>query len=86
MIIPWQQLEAATLDNLLEEYVTRDGTDYGQQEVSTPARVIQVKRQLQSGEVLIVWDHETESCTLMTCEQYKKLTSLLPAENNNHNV
>lgn len=34
MIIPWQQLEPETLNNLLESFVLREGTDYGQQEMS----------------------------------------------------
>ena len=31
MIIPWQQLPAATLDSLIESFVLREGTDYGEQ-------------------------------------------------------
>ncbi|MCX2957923.1 MAG: YheU family protein, partial [Serratia symbiotica] len=29
MIIPWQELETATLNSLLESFVLREGTDYG---------------------------------------------------------
>lgn len=32
MIIPWQELTPETLENLIESYVLREGTDYGAQE------------------------------------------------------
>ena len=32
VIIPWQELEVATLENLIETFVLREGTDYGEQE------------------------------------------------------
>ena len=32
MIIPWQELSTETLDNLIESFVLREGTDYGMQE------------------------------------------------------
>ncbi len=34
MIIPWQQVDSETLDNLLEAFVLREGTDYGEHERS----------------------------------------------------
>ena len=34
MLIPWQALEPDTLNNLIEYFVLREGTDYGEQEVS----------------------------------------------------
>ena len=66
MIVPWQQLAADTLQNLIEEFVTRDGTDYGESEIPLTTRVEQVQRQLRSGEVVIWFDSVTESVTLMT--------------------
>ena len=32
MIIPWQDLAPETLENLIESFVLREGTDYGEQE------------------------------------------------------
>lgn len=34
MIIPWQELEAETLDNIVESVILREGTDYGIEELS----------------------------------------------------
>jgi uncharacterized protein YheU (UPF0270 family) len=61
MIIPWQDLAPETLDNLIESFVLREGTDYGEQEQTLEQKVADIKRQLQNGEVLIVWSelHET---------------------------
>lgn len=61
MIVPWQQIASETLDNLVKEFVLREGTDYGEAEISLQDKVEQVKAQLQSGEAVIVYSelHET---------------------------
>ncbi|MFC3023286.1 YheU family protein [Vibrio zhugei] len=61
MIIPWQQIDADTLDNLIREFVLREGTDYGSQEVTLDQKVQQVKQQIQSGDAVVVYSelHET---------------------------
>ena len=55
MIIPWQDLAPETLDNLIESFVLREGTDYGEHERSLEQKVNDVKRQLKSGDVVLVW-------------------------------
>ena len=50
MIIPWQDISPDALDNLIESFVLREGTDYGEHERSLEQKVADVKRQLQSGE------------------------------------
>ena len=61
MIIPWQDISPDALDNLIESFVLREGTDYGEHERSLEQKVADVKRQLQSGEAVLVWSelHET---------------------------
>lgn len=61
MIIPWQELDTNTLDNLIESFVLREGTDYGEQERSLAQKVEDVRRQLNDGEAVLVWSelHET---------------------------
>ncbi len=66
MIVPWEQVPADSLRNLVEESVTRDGTDYGEQEISLETRVGQVMQQLRRAEVVIWFDGVTETITLMT--------------------
>lgn len=61
MIIPWQQIEPDTLDNLVKEFVLREGTDYGAVEISLQDKVDQIKIQLENGEAVVVFSelHET---------------------------
>ena len=70
MIIPYDQLSADTLDALLEEFITREGTDYGVVEVALDVKVNQLMRQIKKGEVLIVFDAASESTTLMTRQDF----------------
>lgn len=61
MIIPWQDIAPETLENLIKEFVLREGTDYGDVEISLQSKIDQVKQQLKSGEASIVFSelHET---------------------------
>jgi len=71
MIIPWQDLAPETLDNLIESFVLREGTDYGEQELSLEQKVADVRRQLQSGEVLVVWSELHETANIMPRNQFR---------------
>jgi hypothetical protein len=64
MDIPWQNLQPETLRALIEEFVTRSGTDYGDREISLESRVLQVQELLRQGKAKIVFDPETESCDI----------------------
>ncbi|MGR5070178.1 MULTISPECIES: YheU family protein [Vibrio] len=61
MIIPWQDIAPETLENLIREFVLREGTDYGTVEISLQDKIDQVKSQLEKGEAVIVFSelHET---------------------------
>ncbi|MEN4887579.1 YheU family protein [Enterobacter ludwigii] len=65
MIIPWQDLSPETLDNLIESFVLREGTDYGEHERSLEQKVNEVKRQLKSGDVVLVWSELHETVNIM---------------------
>lgn len=65
MIIPHDQLARDTLLNLIEEFVTRDGTDYGETEVGLSDRVAQVEARLNSGEVVILFSQNTGLCNIV---------------------
>ena len=64
MIIPWQELPAATLDNLIESFVLREGTDYGEESFSLAEKVAQVRQQLERGDVVILYSELHESVTI----------------------
>lgn len=61
MIIPWQEIAPETLENLIKEFILREGTDYGLQETSLETKIKQVHQQLKSGSIAIVYSelHET---------------------------
>lgn len=69
MIIPWQELADDTLQNLLEEFVSRDGTDYGEQEVPLGTRAEQMRAALKRGHWVIWFDENSQSAQLLSKEQ-----------------
>jgi uncharacterized protein YheU (UPF0270 family) len=69
MIIPHQMLSPDALRGVIEAFITREGTDYGLQEVPLETKVLQVQQQLEAGTAVIVYDAETESCTIQPKNQ-----------------
>ncbi|TXH61385.1 MAG: YheU family protein [Tolumonas sp.] len=65
MIIPWEQLPAATLDNLIESFVLREGTDYGEQTFTLAEKVEHVRQQLQRGDAVVLYSELHESVTIV---------------------
>ena len=58
--VPHAQLAPEVLRRLIEEFVTRGGTDYGAVECTLAEKVADVVRQLEAGELAIVVDVEHE--------------------------
>lgn len=71
MLIPYEMLDKAVLSALIEDFVTRDGTDNGD-ETPLNTRVERVSRALQSKQAFIVFDPETEQCMLCRKEDIPK--------------
>jgi uncharacterized protein YheU (UPF0270 family) len=71
MEIPHQQLSPEALQTLVEEFVSRDGTDYGNVEISLEEKTAQVIRMLDKGDIVIVFDAATESCTIVNKHDLK---------------
>ena len=69
MIIPYCELASETLDAVLESYIQREGTDYGAVEQSLASQLAQLRRQLESGEIVLAFDTASESINLLTREQ-----------------
>ena len=66
--IPHHELPRDTLDALIEEFVTRDGTNPADAFHS----VDQVKKLLDAGHVVITFDEESETCTLLRKEEAER--------------
>ncbi len=63
MLIPHHLLEADTLTRLIEDFVTREGTDNGD-ETPLDTRVQRVRRALHTGEAVIIFDPDSQQCQL----------------------
>lgn len=71
MLIPYDLLEAETLNNLLEDFVTREGTDNGD-DTPLDVRVERARHALKRGEAVIVFDPESQQCQLMLKSEVPK--------------
>jgi uncharacterized protein YheU (UPF0270 family) len=67
--VPVDALAPDVLRALIEEFVTRDGTDYGAQEVALEQKVENLRRQLARGEARIVFDPESESVNIVVPDE-----------------
>jgi uncharacterized protein len=65
MVIPHTELSAEALRGVVESFVLREGTDYGEREISLDQKVAQVLRQLERGEARIIFDAELESVDIV---------------------
>ena len=65
MEIPHNQLSEEALLAVIEEFISREGTDYGQRMYTFDEKVEMVKSQLISGEIKLFFDTETSSCNLI---------------------
>ncbi len=64
MLIPHALLEPETLTRLIEDFVTREGTDNGDDTPLT-TRVARVRHALERGEAVIVFEPDSQQCQLM---------------------
>jgi uncharacterized protein YheU (UPF0270 family) len=84
MIIPYEAVSDDALNGLIEEFVTRDGTDYGATETSMHQKVQQVRSQLKSGKVLIVFNEATEQADLITKDQFNERVLMGQQQDSDH--
>lgn len=69
--IPRDQLSEVALKGLIEEFILREGTDYGNYEYSLEQKFEQILKLIKNGKVLIVFDPVTESPSLIRKEEAK---------------
>lgn len=66
--VPIAALEPETLTRVIEEFVLREGTDYGVGEYSLAEKVAHVRRQLEKGAAKLFYDEKSDSCTIERSE------------------
>ncbi len=64
VVVPCTELAPDLLHAVVESYVLREGTDYGEKEFSLEDKVAHVISQLERGEAQIVFDPETETVSI----------------------
>ncbi len=70
MIIPLEQINEDTLIAIIEDFILREGTDYGEIDASKEEKIAQVKVQLQQGSAVIVYSELHESINILPREQF----------------
>ena len=69
MIIPIADLTEDVLLNIIEGFVLREGTEYGEADVSLADKVQQVSTQLAIGDVLLVYSELHETVNIIPKQQ-----------------
>ena len=72
--IPPNKLPDKLLVAIIEEFINREGTDYGDREVSLNVKIENAKTKIHQGEIILTFDSETESCNLLTKNEFMKST------------
>ena len=65
IVVPHTQLSPDALTGVIESYVLREGTDYGERDVSFETKVLQVRQQLERREAHSVFDPNAESIAIV---------------------
>lgn len=73
VVVPHTALSSGALIALVEEFVTRDGTDYGDQECDLETKKAGVMRQLEAGDIVVVFDPESETATIVLARDLTQL-------------
>jgi uncharacterized protein YheU (UPF0270 family) len=63
--VPHTELTPEILRAVIESFVLREGTDYGEHELSLDQKVGRVMRQLERGDATILFDPQTESVAIV---------------------
>jgi uncharacterized protein len=71
VIVPYEKLSPEALRGLIEEFVTRPGTDTGYTDGSLENNVNMVMKQLKLGDVLIVYEESTLTANIVPKQMVK---------------
>ena len=65
--VPYQRIDPGTLRKMIQEFVTRDGADWGDAGGTLEDKVEQVLRQLRNGKVKVVVDLRSQTANIIGC-------------------
>lgn len=72
MIIPTSELSVDVLNAIIKEFVLREGTEYGSQDVTLHEKILQVKEQLAQGSAVLVYSELHETVNILSIEQFNQ--------------
>ncbi len=72
MIIPLEQLPELTLTAIIEEFIFREGTEYGATDISKEDKVKEIKQQLQQGSALLVYSELHQNVNIIPKESFNR--------------
>lgn len=78
VVVPYTELSAEALLGVIESFVLREGTDYGEQDVAHDDKVADVMRQLERGEAQILFDPLDSSVTVVVVRHSATATVVAP--------
>ncbi|MEK2644325.1 YheU family protein [Bdellovibrio sp. BCCA] len=61
------------LHGIIENFILREGTDYGREEAAFETKFKQIKKQLDNGDVKIVFDPNTETVGIVTKTEWQRM-------------
>jgi uncharacterized protein YheU (UPF0270 family) len=70
MIIPLETLPKETLSAIIENFVLREGTEYGSEDVALSDKIQQVQQQLKQGSALLVYSELHETVNILPADQF----------------
>ncbi len=65
VVVPYTELSPDALRGVVESFVLREGTEYGQREFALEEKVVHVLAQLRRGEAQIVFDPASETIDIV---------------------
>lgn len=68
-----EALSPEAFQGVLEDFISREGTDYGANELSLETKLNNLKMQIKRKEIVLVFDPNLESLTFLTLMQWRKL-------------
>jgi uncharacterized protein YheU (UPF0270 family) len=72
MIIPYNDLNVDTLNTIIKEFVLREGTEYGAEDISVDEKIAQVHQQLKSKSAVLVYSELHETVNIIPADQFEE--------------
>lgn len=79
--VPHTELAPATLRAVVESFVLREGTDYGERDASFESKLADVMRQLERREAVIVYDPVSDSVDIVVRQKTRKAGEVRSSSN-----